>query len=57
MILILVKFEILGEYIITQKGTADKERHYIPRNLIERFDGGTVYFKITKEEAEQYKRD
>ena len=49
--------EILGKHVITQKGTADKERYYIPRNLIERFNGGTVYFKITKEEAEQYKRD
>jgi hypothetical protein len=49
--------EILGEHVITQKGTADKERYYIPRNLIERFDGDTVYFKITKDEAEQYKRD
>ena len=49
--------EILGEYIITQKGTVDKERYYIPKNLIERFDGDTVYFKITKEEAKQYKRD
>ncbi|HSF49452.1 MAG TPA: hypothetical protein VLA74_01720 [Nitrososphaeraceae archaeon] len=49
--------EILGEHIITQKGTVDKERYHIPRNLIERFDGNTVYFKITKDEAKQYKRD
>jgi hypothetical protein len=48
--------EIL-EHIITQKGTVDKERYYIPRNLIERFDGNTVYFNITKDEAKQYKRD
>jgi hypothetical protein len=49
--------EILGEYIITQKGTVDKERYYIPKNLVERFDGDTLYFKVTKEEAKQYKRD
>jgi hypothetical protein len=49
--------EILGEHIITQKGTVDIERYYIPRNLIERFDGNTVYFKITKDEAKLYKRD
>jgi hypothetical protein len=24
---------------------------------VERFDGETVYFKVTKEEAKQYKRD
>jgi hypothetical protein len=49
--------EILGEFIITQKGTVDKERYYFPKNLVERFDGDTVYFKLTKEEAKQYKRD
>ena len=49
--------EILGEYIITQRGTVDKERYYIPKNLVERFDGDTVYFKITKDESKQYKRD
>ena len=48
--------EILGEYIITQKGNVAKDRFYIPKNLVERFDGDTVYFKITKEEAKEYKR-
>ncbi len=49
--------EILGEYIITQKGSVDKERYYIPKSLVERFDGDKLYFKVTKEEAKQYKRD
>jgi hypothetical protein len=49
--------DISREYVITQKGIVDKERYYIPKNLLERFDGDTVYFKITKDEAKQYKRD
>ena len=49
--------EILGEYIITQKGNVSKERFYILKNLVERFDEDTVYFKITKNESKQYKRD
>ena len=49
--------DISREYVITQKGIVDKERYYIPKNLLERFDGSTVYFKITKDEAKQYKRD
>ena len=49
--------EILGEYIITQKGNVAKDRFYIPKNLVERFDGNTLYFKITKDEAKEYKRD
>ena len=43
--------------IITEKGTVDKESYRIPSNLLERFDGDTVYVKITKQEAEQYKKD
>jgi len=49
--------EILGEYIITQKGSVAKDRFYIPKKLVERFDGDILYFKITKDEAKQYKRD
>lgn len=49
--------EILGEYIITQKGNVTKYGFYIPDSLAERFDGNTNYFKITKDEAKQYKRD
>jgi hypothetical protein len=49
--------EILGEYIITKKGNVAKDIFHIPKNLVERFDGDTVYFKITKDEAKQYKRD
>jgi hypothetical protein len=49
--------EILGEYVITKKGNVGKDIFHIPKNLIERFDGDTVYFKITKDEAKQYKRD
>jgi hypothetical protein len=46
-----------GEDVITQKGTVAKDRFYFPKNLIERFDGDTVYFKITEDESKQYKRD
>jgi hypothetical protein len=49
--------EILGEHVITQKGNVAKDRFYIPKNLVERFDGNTLYFKITKDEAKEYKRD
>ena len=49
--------EISGEYIITQKGNVDKDRFYIPKNLLERFDGHTVYLRVTEEEAKQYKKE
>ena len=54
---ILVKQDISGKYIVTQKGThTDNDRFYIPKNLVDYFDSATVYFKITEEEAKQYKR-
>jgi arsenate reductase-like glutaredoxin family protein len=51
--------EISKEHIVTEKGTIDKEKYKIPKNLVKQFDdkNGTLYFNVTKEEAEQYKKD
>jgi len=49
--------QVTGEFIITQKGTVDKEQYYIPKNLVDHFDGSTVFFTVTEDEAKQYKRD
>lgn len=48
--------EVSPEYIITQKGTLVVDKFYIPKSLVERFDGDTVWFKITEEEANTYKK-
>jgi hypothetical protein len=47
--------EIGIEYVLTKKGTIDSDKFYIPKNLVERFDGHTVWFKLTEEESHQYK--
>ena len=47
--------EVGVEYIVTQKGILDKDKYYIPKNLVDRFEDGIVYFSITNEEAKQYK--
>ena len=49
--------EVTGEFIVTQKGNVDKEQYYIPKNLVDHFDGSTVFFTVTEEEVKQYKRD
>lgn len=49
--------QVTGEFIVTQKGTVDKDVFYIPKNLVDHFDGRTVFFTVTEEEAKQYKRD
>ena len=47
--------EVGIEYIVTQKGIMDKDKYYIPKNLVDRFEDGVVYFRITAEQAKQYK--
>ena len=48
--------EVGIEYIGTQKGIMDKDKYYIPKNLVDRFEDGTVYFRLTAaEQAKQYK--
>jgi hypothetical protein len=49
--------QVTGEFVVTQKGTVDKDVFYIPKNLVDHFDGSTVFFTVTEEEAKQYKRD
>jgi len=48
--------EVSPEYIITLKGTLVVDKFYIPKNLVDRIDGNTVWFKITEEEANKYKK-
>ncbi len=48
--------EVEPDFVITQKGTVHKHIYYLPRNLAVKFDGHTLWFKITKDEVEQYKR-
>jgi hypothetical protein len=43
--------EVTGEFIVTQKGTIDKDVFYFPKNLVDNFDGSTVFFTVTEEEA------
>lgn len=49
--------EISPEYIITQKGTLVVDKFYIPKSLVDRFDGNTVWFKIREEDANRYKKN
>ena len=41
----------IGDTVITEKGIADKNRFYLPKNLVNRFDGHTLRFNITEDEA------
>jgi hypothetical protein len=41
----------IGDTVITEKGIADKDRSYLPKDLVDRFDGHNLWFKITEDEA------
>lgn len=47
--------EVNSEQVITKKGIVDKERFYLPRNKVNRFDGDKLWFEVTKEDSETYK--
>jgi hypothetical protein len=48
--------EVGMEYLATQKGILEKDKYYIPKNLVDQFEDGIVYFSVTNEEAKQYKK-
>jgi hypothetical protein len=41
----------IGDTVVTEKGIADKNRFYLPKSLVDKFDGHTLWFKITEDEA------
>jgi hypothetical protein len=38
-------------FVVTEKGTINKEKFYIPKSLFEKYDGEVLYFNITEREA------
>ena len=55
----LGKVQGLSEpFVFTQRGTINKEKFYIPKSLVEGYDGVTLHFRVTEEEAKNtYMRD
>jgi hypothetical protein len=47
----------IGDTVITEKGITDKKRFYLPKSLVDKFDGHTLWFKITEDEAYNTYRD
>ena len=40
-----------GDYVLVQKGMINKEKFYIPKNMVESYDGSVLRFNISKEEV------
>ena len=47
----------IGDTVITEKGITDKKRFYLPKSLADKFDGHTLWFNITEDEAYGKYRD
>lgn len=42
-----------NDFLVVERGIANKEFFYIPKDLVENFDGDTVHFKISEDEIEE----
>ncbi len=49
--------EVGSDFIVTQKGALHKHKYYLPKNLAVKFDGHKLWFKITKDEVDRYKKE
>ena len=50
--------QVAPEYIYTEKGTIKKDKFFIPKRFADRFDGKTLWFSVTKPQAEsEFKRE
>ncbi|MER5176259.1 MAG: hypothetical protein ABJB76_01305 [Candidatus Nitrosocosmicus sp.] len=50
--------EITLHYILTERGIINKDKFYLPRDLVDRFDGDKLIFNISEGDAqEKFKRD
>ena len=49
--------ELGQNYVLTQKGMVSKEKFYIPKYLVQGFDGSTLWFNASQDQLEGWKRD
>ena len=49
--------EVNEQFVVTKKGTVDKDKFFLPKSKALRFDGDKVWFEVTKDEAKAYKQD
>ena len=49
--------EVGQHYVLTQKGMMNKEKFYIPKYLVQGYDGNTLWFNASKNELEGWMHD
>jgi uncharacterized protein (TIGR02271 family) len=46
--------DIQGQFVLVQKGIVNKENFYIPKDLVESYDGYVLKFRFSQQELSQY---
>ena len=49
--------EVQDNVVVTQKGILDKDKFYLTKRLIDRFDGIYLWFNLTEVEAQEFRID
>jgi hypothetical protein len=49
--------QVQDNVVVTQKGILDKDKFYLTKRLVDRFDGQYLWFNITEIEAQEFRRD
>jgi uncharacterized protein (TIGR02271 family) len=49
--------ELGQNYVLTEKGTLSKHKYYLPKYLVQGFDGGTLWFNASESDLEGWKRN
>jgi uncharacterized protein (TIGR02271 family) len=49
--------DIQGQFVLVQKGIVNKEKFYIPKDLVESYDGYVLRFRFSDPELSQYYED
>jgi uncharacterized protein (TIGR02271 family) len=49
--------EVGQQYVLTQKGMVSRQKYYIPKYLVQGFDGDTLWFNASESDLEGWKRD
>jgi uncharacterized protein (TIGR02271 family) len=49
--------EVAQHYVLTQKGTISKKKFYIPKYLVQGYDGDTLWFNASENDLDAWVRD
>ncbi len=41
--------------VVTKKGLIEGDNFFLPKSLVDRYDGHVLWFRITQEQAQQYR--